>query len=209
MHHDNRREILAEYLDQRVILTGVFERLATNKNPHKPFKVALLQDVEVELSKAKHDLGHIWVQHAETLSEFQHGDRIRCSCRVGKYQRTLTVPDGEGFTIKTDYSLAYPNDAKLLSRAVALRVAQDPNGTPPPAAPPPVEEEPPRAADPLQLILEVKELAQQVGGLERILELKQAVAKVGGWERVLEIQAIAGAVGSWDKLEQLLSLLKL
>jgi hypothetical protein len=210
MNHDNRREILAEYLDQRIILTGVFDRLATNKNPHKPFKVALLQDVEVELSKAKHDLGHVWVQHAETLAEFQHGDRIRCSCRVGKYQRTLTVPDGDGFTVKTDYSLAYPSEAKLLSRAVAFRAAPEQNGAPPAAAaPPPPQEETARAADPLQLILEVKQLAEQVGGCERLLEFMQAVARVGGWERALQVQGIAETVGGWDRLEQLLSLLKL
>jgi hypothetical protein len=209
MNHDNRREILAEYLDQRITLTGVFDRLATNKNPHKPFKVALLQDVEVELSKAKHDLGHIWVQHAETLGEFQHGDRIRCSCRVGKYHRTLPVPDGDGFTVKTDYSLAYPSEARLLSRAVAFRAAPDQNGTPPPAAAPPPQEDPPRAADPLQLILEVKQLIEQVGGCERLVEFKQAITKLGGWERALQIQAIAETVGGWDRLEQLLSLLKL
>ena len=77
MDNDRRREVLADYLDQRVVLTGVFDRLATNKNPNKPFKVALLQDAEVELSGGRHDLGHVWLQHAETLSELQQGDRIQ------------------------------------------------------------------------------------------------------------------------------------
>jgi hypothetical protein len=220
MNNDTRREVLATYLDQRVVITGVFERLTINKNPHKPFKVALLQDVEVELSRAKHDLGHVWIQHAENLDGFKNGDRIRCSCRVGKYHRTVANPDGNGVTTRTDYSLSYPNEVRLLGKPVALRIATDENGSP--AGPGPAtaaaaaeapvvvpEEEPVKTTDPVQLILTVKELAQKVGGWERIVELKEYIAKVGGWDRVLEIQELAEEVGGWDRLEHLLSLLKL
>jgi hypothetical protein len=217
MNNDTRREVLATYLDQRVVISGVFERLTVNKNPHKPFKVALLQDVEVELSKAKYDLGHVWIQHAENLEGFKNGDRIRCSCRVGKYHRAVPNADGNGVTNRTDYSLSYPNEVRLLGKPVALRTAPEPNGTssgpaPAPAAPPPApapEEESVKTADPVQLILTVKELAQKVGGWERIVELKEFIAKVGGWDRVLEIRELAEEVGGWDRLEHLLSLLKL
>jgi hypothetical protein len=216
MNNDTRREVLAAYLDQRVVITGVFERLTLNKNPHKPFKVALLQDVEVELSKAKYDLGHVWIQHAENLEGFKNGDRIRCSCRVGKYHRTVPNADGNGVSTRTDYSLSYPNEVRLLGKPVALRTGPEQNGAssvpappPPPAAAPVPEEEPVKTTDPVQLILTVKELAQKVGGWERIVELKEFIAKVGGWDRVLEIRELAEEVGGWDRLEHLLSLLKL
>jgi hypothetical protein len=207
-NHDSRRAILADYLDQRVHISGVFERMTTNKNPHKPFKIALLQDTEVELSKAKHDLGHIWIQHAETLSEFQQGDRLRCSCRVGKYQKSLATPDANGFTVKMDYSLSYPSEAHLLSRPVAVRTTPERNGVAP-VVPTPSEEEVHKPTDPVQLILEVKEVVAKVGGCEQIVALKDVIGKLGGWSRVLEVQTLADEVGGWDRLEQLLSLLKL
>src|SRR5438270_4867297 len=93
---ENRRGVLADYLDKRVVITGVFEKITVNKNPSKPFKVALMQDVEVELSRGKHDLGHVWVQHAETFAGLTYGDRVQCSCRVGQYRRSLAAPGDNG-----------------------------------------------------------------------------------------------------------------
>jgi hypothetical protein len=215
--HDKRREVLAEYLDKRVLLTGVFERLTVNKNPSKPFKVALLQDVEVELSKGKHDLGHLWVQHAETFVDVHYGDRIQCSCRVGQYRKSLAVSGENGSVETVDYSLSWPSDIKILNhRPVAYSTAHDEGNnarpaatapSPPPPAPPPAED--PVKADPVQLILQIKELATKVGGLDHITELKALMDKVGGWERVLEVQGMAEGVGGWDRFAQLLSLLKL
>jgi hypothetical protein len=214
---ENRRGVLADYLDQRVVITGVFEKITVNKNPSKPFKVALLQDVEVELSKGKHDLGHVWVQHAETFASLNYGDRVQCSCRVGQYRRSLAVSGENGAAEKIDYSLTWPSDIKVLNhRPVAYSGVQEgANGSAPvsllpqrlPSPPPP--EAPAKAADPLQLIFQVKELAGKVGGVEAISKFKALVDEMGGWDRILEIQRMADEVGGWDRFGQLLALLKL
>ena len=211
---DKRREVLADYLDKRVVITGVFEKITINKNPSKPFKVALLQDVEVELSKGKHDLGHMWIQHAETFASLNYGDRVQCSCRVGQYRRSVATAGENGAAEKIDYSLTWPNDIKVLNhRPVAYSAIQEaPAGSPvaPPAHPvPPPPEDPVKTTDPVQVILQIKELAVKVSGVERIMELKAVMDKIGGWERVLEVQRMAEEVGGWDRFEQLLSLLKL
>jgi hypothetical protein len=211
---DKRREVLADYLDKRVVITGVFEKITVNKNPNKPFKVALLQDVEVELSKGKHDLGHVWVQHAETFAGLTYGDRVQCSCRVGQYRRSLATAGENGSAEKIDYSLSWPNDLKVLNhRPVAYSAIHEaPAGAPaaPAAQPvPPPPEDPVKTTDPVQFILQVKELALKVGGVDRIIELKALMDKLGGWERTLEVQGMAEEVGGWDRFEQLLSLLKL
>jgi hypothetical protein len=211
---DKRREVLADYLDKRVVITGVFEKITVNKNPNKPFKVALLQDVEVELSKGKFDLGHLWVQHAETFAGLTYGDRVQCSCRVGQYRRSLAAAGENGAAEKIDYSLSWPSDLKVLNhRPVAYSAVQEaaasaPPATATPAAPPPPED-PVKTTDPVQFILQVKELALKVGGVDRIIELKAVVDKVGGWERAVEVQGMAEEVGGWGRFEQLLSLLKL
>jgi hypothetical protein len=211
---DKRREVLAEYLDKRVLITGVFEKITVNKNPNKPFKVALLQDVEVELSKGKHDLGHMWIQHAETFASLNYGDRVQCSCRVGQYRRSVATAGENGAAEKIDYSLTWPNDIKVLNhRPVAYSAVQEAplsSVAPPPAHPvPPPPEDPVKTTDPVQFILQIKELALKVSGVERIMELKAVMDKIGGWERVLEVQGMAEEVGGWDRFEQLLSLLKL
>ncbi len=213
---DKRRQVLADYLDKRVVITGVFEKITVNKNPSKPFKVALLQDVEVELSKGKHDLGHMWIQHAETFAGLNYGDRVQCSCRVGQYRRSLATAGENGSADKMDYSLTWPNDIKVLNhRPVAYSAVQEaPASAPaptaaPPAAPQPPEEGPVKTTDPVQFILQVKELALKVGGADRIFELKAVMDKLGGWERAEEVQAMAEEVGGWGRFEQLLSLLKL
>jgi hypothetical protein len=209
---ENRRGVLADYLDKRVVITGVFEKITVNKNPSKPFKVALLQDVEVELSKGKHDLGHVWVQHAETFAGLNYGDRVQCSCRVGQYRRSLAVSGENGTAEKIDYSLTWPNDIKVLNhRPVAYSAVHEeaPAAHPAPAAPPPAPEAPAKATDPVQLILQIKELAQKVGGVEHIVELKAVMDKIGGWERVLEVEGMVEGLGGWGRFEQLLALLKL
>lgn len=228
MNNDRRREVLAAYLDQRVVITGVFERMAVNKNPHKQFKVALLQDVEVELSKSRYDLGHVWIQHAETFADLNYGDRLQCSCRVGKYKRH--VPGGEnGEAERIDYSLSWPSEVRVLSRPIALSHAHELPPTagtigpttfsesaaapspapPPPPSPPPPAEELPRATDLVQLLLQVKELVTEVGGSERIQELKAIIDQIGGWERAVAIMSMAEEVGGWERFEQLLTLIKI
>jgi hypothetical protein len=207
---DKRREVLADYLDKRVLITGVFEKITVNKNPNKPFKVALLQDVEVELSKGKHDLGHMWVQHAETFASLNYGDRVQCSCRVGQYRRSLAVSGENGGAEKIDYSLTWPSDIKVLNhRPVAFSAVHEEAAGPPAAAAPPPREGPVKTTDPVQLILHIKELGDKVGGVDRMFELKALMDKLGGWERVLEVQGMAEEVGGWDRFEQLLALLKL
>ncbi len=211
---DKRREVLADYLDKRVIITGVFEKITVNKNPNKPFKVALLQDVEVELSKGKHDLGHMWIQHAETFASLNYGDRVQCSCRVGQYRRSVATVGENGAAEKIDYSLTWPNDIKVLNhRPVAYSAVHEeaPAGNPSPAAPAPAPppEAPTKAADPIQIILQIKELADKVGGMERILKLKAARDEIGGWERELEVERMVEGLGGWGRFEQLLALLKL
>lgn len=207
---DPRRKVLADYLDQKVLIRGMFERMTVNKNPAKPFKVALLQDVEVELAKAKYDLGHIWIQHAEPFADLHHGDRIQCFCRVWQYKKNVAIPNQNGASLGTDYSLGWPTDIKLIGRPIALATAHETaNASPAPAPTPAPPAEPARAPDPVQFILQVKDMVQKVGGCERIVELKALMDKVGGWEGIQGIHQLAEDMGGWDRLEQLLALLKL
>jgi hypothetical protein len=211
---ENRRGVLADYLDKRVVITGVFEKITVNKNPSKPFKVALMQDVEVELSKGKFDLGHVWVQHAETFAGLNYGDRVQCSCRVGQYRRSLATAGENGAVEKIDYSLTWPSDIKVLNhRPIAYSAVHEeaPSApavghTPPPS---PRQEAAVQTTDPVQLILQIKELAGKVGGVERIVELKALMDKMGGWERVMEVERLVEGLGGWERFEQLLALLKL
>jgi hypothetical protein len=219
-----RRKVLSDWVDERVKITGVLEGVSTNRDPYKPFKVALVQDAEVELpGRLRHYLGHVWLQRAETLRDIRPGERFSCSCVVSRYLKRLPKDNGEEYEIP-DYGLRFPNEVRVLTHPVALQTAHESNGhatekensVPTPSAPPPVVQPPPTpapaappAVDPIALLVKVRDLMLKAGGLERVTQLQEAVAKVGGWEVVEEIQDLADDVGGWERMEQLLALLKL
>jgi hypothetical protein len=194
-----QREVLADWLDQRVTITGVFERMSTNRNPSRPFLVALVQDMEVELpTKARHHLGHLWIQYAETMKGLSRGDRFRCTCIVKSYRKDEQLV----------YGLRYPCEVKPVNYPIAFQAVEEEKLSHD------VRVSPDRnsdhlGADPLAFIIKVRDFVQRVGGPESIQALQGILDKIGGWDRLLEIHDMREQVGGWERMGQLLALLKL
>jgi hypothetical protein len=211
---DNPRQVLAGWVDRRVKVEGYLEKLSPNINPSKPFLVGLVQDTEIELpTRARHHLGHIFVQHAETMKGCPIGSRVSCNCCVRAYTKSLR--DGSGGRV-TDYGLTYPRDVKVVSNPVFLEtVTQEPvNGTPttptrPPPTPAPSKAKPQETPDPFAAVMRVRDAVQRLGGVAQVLALLDAVAAVGGWDQVGEVMDLAEGLGGADKLRQLIDLLRL
>jgi hypothetical protein len=203
--HDNPRGILAEWLGRRVTITGMLKNMTTNKNPNRPFDVAVFDDVELELpTRARYNLGHLYVQNAEALRGRPYGRRVRCSCKVRSYVKRLE--SGESWT---DYGLKFPADIQILPEPVFLPTAHEAPPPPPPAPPPPAPAPAPPPADPFAAVLRLRDGVQQHGGAAAVLGLLDAVAVVGGWDAAAEVMDLADGVGGADRLRQLLDVLKL
>lgn len=169
---DDKRDALADYLDDRITVTGMLDKFDLQIVGIKQWKTALLQDVYAEVEGKQIDLGHVWVQHAETLKShgLAYGDRIKCNCRVTKYQKRLRTPNEDGLMVVTKYNLTWPNEVEVISRAPRPAVA--PVAAPPAEAP---RDEPAEApgpeSNPVGLILDVKRLADRAGGWEALRQL--------------------------------------
>jgi hypothetical protein len=194
-----RREVLADWLDQRVTITGTFERMSTNRNPSRPFLVALVQDMEVELpTKARHHLGHLWIQYAETMKQLSRGDRFRCTCIVKSYRKDDQMV----------YGLRYPCEVRPVNYPIAFQAAGEEKTFHDEIISPDRQQQP-RDADPLAFIIKVRDFVQRVGGPESIQALQGILDKIGGWDRLLEIHDMTEQVGGWERIGQLLALLKM
>jgi hypothetical protein len=205
---DNPRKVLADWKDKRVTIVGVLDYLFETKNTRRPFLIGVFQDVELELpTRARHYLGHLYLQHAETLKGCPLGSRVRCSCGVKPYVKQ--PKDGLGKPYQ-DWGLTYPNDIEVLPGPVFLPTAQEPpparvtaaNGPPPAPAPPP-------ACDPYDAIIRVREGVEKAGGVAAVTALLDAVAGVGGPDAAALVMGLAGGVGGCEKLKRLLDILKL
>jgi hypothetical protein len=169
---DDKRDALADYLDRRITITGTFEKFDLQTSGVKQRKTALLQGAYAEVEGKQIDLGRVWVQHAEMPKGhgLAYGDRIKCNCRVTKYRKRLSTPNEDGLMLVTKYSLSWPNEVEVIGRAprpAAAPAAAQPAG--------PSRDEPAGgrgpASDPVGLILDVKRLADQAGGLEALRRL--------------------------------------
>lgn len=160
-------ESLARQNDKRVNLTGVFEKL--HKHPARNYQVALLQDVTVETGDGEIiDVGHTWIQDADTLIgyNFEENERISCSCRVAAY---------EGKEGETKYGFRYPTQVHKI-RPPAIRIPRSrpeiykPEFRPIDLAPEPVPGLPPDLSV-ASAIREVRSLAGKLGGIDRLKEI--------------------------------------
>ncbi len=168
-------EVLAGLIDKRVQVNGVFDKM--HKHPTKNYRVALLQDVTVKTDEGQTiDIGHTWLQDADTLIGFdlEENDRFTCSCRVSTYEK-----DGD-----TKYGFRFPTEVSK-KQPPAFRIPR-PNPRPEVHVPEVMVPEPVQPSAPVQpsvpllpqpelsvaeTIHEVRSLAQKVGGMGRLKEI--------------------------------------
>ncbi len=136
--HEKRRQ-LEPYLDQRVNLSAMFEKFNNLYRPTHTIRCVLVQDGVVEVEGKELDIGHLWIQHAHALEalELVAGDRIKCNCRVGTYQKRHKTVTKEGVMVTTEYNLHSPTDCEATYRVPrpgsretrTMTTAQPVNGT--------------------------------------------------------------------------------
>lgn len=185
---NENEKILKSHVDKRLTISGAFDKLGPA--PGKSYRVALVQDVTAMIEGKEIDLGHTWIQQADTFIGFnlEPSDRFTCSCRVLPYPKS-----GPGGKTVTGYGFGYPTKIEKIGRPVAFKI---PNGKPapkgflheeafmgfdepdavkvePPPAPPRQEVAPEPQADVVAVIREVRQLAKRVGGMEKLMELLQ------------------------------------
>lgn len=165
---NHKHELLADYLDERITITGMFEKYSLFLKGHVQYPLAFLQDVYAEVEGKQLDLGHVWVQHAGPLKGFnlRHGDRIKCECRVSKYTKRLKSRNEEGRLEVVLFNLAWPTNIEIVARAKAsepvppLSVAAPSN---------PVGSSQAGATTP-GFVLDLKRLAEQAGGWDALMD---------------------------------------
>jgi hypothetical protein len=204
---DGPRQVLADWQDRQVTVSGVVEKLFPSHHPTNPYLVARMQDSEVELpTKARHYLGHLHLQHAEELKHCQ-GQRIKCRCGVKPYYKK-SRDGGEGWT---DWCLIYPRDVEVLPGPVFVPTAHEPtNGTAPTPspAPPLPNPSPPTTPNPLEAIKKIRGLVDKAGGVAALVGFLDALEKIGGWEGACEVMDVADSVGGIAELKELIDMLK-
>jgi hypothetical protein len=169
--------LLANYLDQRITITGMFDKYTFNYTGIRQWRVALLQDVYAEVEGKQIDLGHIWVQHAESLKghDLGYGDRIKCNCRVSDYKKRLRTPNEVGLMVVTKYNLSWPTEIEVISRATRPEAVAGPSPVQPLNSPGPGCDPQRSTTDPVSLVLEVKRLAEKACGWESLHQLVEAL----------------------------------
>ena len=158
--------------DKRVTLTGVFEKM--HRHPHERYKVALLQDCEIKTPDGQTiDVGHTWIQQADTFEGFdiQRYERLSCLVRVREY----TDEAGNikyGFMCPTDIRLHRPQALRIPMARVDVKPVLVPavQAQPEPTAQPDRREP---ALSIVEAVRKVKMLGQEMGGLDRLIEVAQ------------------------------------
>jgi hypothetical protein len=184
----DKREALADYLDKRIEITGVFDKFSYQTSGVRQWRSALLQDVYALVDGKELDIGHVWLQNAEPLKNFNFtlGDRIRCNCRVTKYKKHLRVPNKEGLMVVNSFNLSWPTEIEVISRV--SKSGDDPgflaDGVIPATNPIPASHgvgtdsqtlEQAGSINPVAMVLEVQRLAQRVGGWDALHQLVEAL----------------------------------
>ena len=181
----DRHQLLAEYQDERITITGVFERFSFITKQYRDIKTALLQDVYAHIDGKDLDLGHVWLQHADPLKEFDltFGDRIQCNCRVMAYKKRLMTPNKQGLMFENRLSLCWPTEAKVISRLQLPEVQPIliPNvvtaqiTSPKPMPMEPTAKDAMESFNPAKMIMEVRRLAKLAGGIDSLQQLVEAL----------------------------------
>jgi hypothetical protein len=204
--NENRREVLEDYLDRRVAVNGVFDKFSNVYKSIRTIRTALLQDSEFEAEGKNFDIGHVYVQNAEVFRshDLLQGDRVRCVCRVVTYKKYLRVPNDDGLMVVQKFTLAWPSDVEIL-----YRVPREPQPALTPALVEKKVETAPAsqiggAADPVGLLLEVKELAKEAGGWEPLL----ALAKPEAQAIMARLNLLSGRAGGLDRFMALAEAMK-
>ena len=178
----DRYSTLMEYEDERIMISGVFEKFSFITWNNRDTKTALLQDVFAEVGGGL-DIGHNWLQNADALNclDLNYGDRIQCEVRVKSYKKRLTVPNRHGLMFENRLSLCWPTNVKLLSRLVCTEVeVEEPDvqveiqplshqRVQPQAQP---QED---ALNPVLMIEEVRRLAKAMGGFDSLVRFVEAL----------------------------------
>lgn len=150
--------MLNNYIDRRVTLKGAFDRL-TNV-PGRQYKAALIQDATVSTDQGDIDIGHTWIQDADTFAGFDldEGDRFTCSVRVVNYKKNDEVKIG----------FRYPTEIVRVNRLCALRIPRptpeyferDANSS---VATPPID----ATNSPAQFLAKLQKLIEEAGGWDQ------------------------------------------
>jgi hypothetical protein len=116
----NSKDILGEFVDQRVLITGRFDKFGSATHQGTDIHTTLLQDAYLVVEGVNHDIGHRWVQYSNDFKryELRPGSKIKCSCRVKQYKKYADathrlVTGGTPYEIK--YSLSYPTEIEIVS----------------------------------------------------------------------------------------------
>jgi hypothetical protein len=130
---NQNRQRLFGYLDQRIDITGMFERFATVVVGFRFCRTALLQDVYARVDGRDTDIGHVWLQNADPLNTLglTFGDRIRCNVRLTEYKKRLQVPNAAGAMVERKVSFAWPTEVEVISRLHRGRDDEDFQGNRP------------------------------------------------------------------------------
>lgn len=182
MEMNDQRTCLAAYVDKRVSVEGVFERLAEARGGR--FKVALVQDAVVSVTDVEIDLGHVWVQHADNFVTIEQFERVTFLARVGERKRL----DGNGDTEKV-YNLMFPTQIRSkvcpalripgfptrLAEPELLQVAVQSEPPEPKSASSMPDQKDGFGGDPVQLLLDVSALAVRAGGWAKLETLINAL----------------------------------
>lgn len=172
---DETRQELSLFLDTRLSVTAVFDRLVNTKVSIGYRRNALIQDCMCETDAGPIDLGHLWLQHAGSLDKvpgLAHGDRITFTARVSSY---LGRKDGREIEC---YGLSHPDDVQILYKPIAMITeAPTPTAQSEVVAVPPRSETSPlvQSKDALKRLMRVNDAAKDVGGIDELIELATAL----------------------------------
>jgi excisionase family DNA binding protein len=111
------QNILAEFVDKRVDIVGVFDKHSKVYKQSEPIHTTLMQDVHVIVEGVEHDLGHAWIQFSDELAKagVALGDRVKCNCRVRQYKKYVEFgTSGSPYEIRQN--LSYPTNIEILNR---------------------------------------------------------------------------------------------
>src|SRR5947208_46199 len=89
MGSDKRQDMLGQFVDKRVLVTGYFDKHSPVYRTSGNIHTSLIQDCYLEVEKQQHDLGHCWVQFTDELKRFDlvSGTKIKFSARVKQYKK--------------------------------------------------------------------------------------------------------------------------
>lgn len=180
--HSSVYALRATQEDERIKITGVFDKFSFIMQQFREIRTALLQDVYAHVDGKDLDIGHVWLQNADQLKALNlaFGDRIRCNCRVKTYKKRLMVPNKQGLMVENKLSLAWPMEVEVISRLQSPQTEANEHpkvlvAPSKPSVPPLPPTEVADSISPAKMIVEVRRLAKMAGGMESLQQLIEAL----------------------------------